>query len=998
MGPPRIFIRRQIFSTELLKAVTRRFQYLATLGASLAILLGLLSATLLIVSSFSEEPTAAISIRYASDSEHSSPESAAAALFARENATGERIGLTPDGMFWFGLSITPKNSAPNLSIELRQLRGQFVQLWEVASHSSAARDLTLNEIPAIETRSGLGLEGVEIRDGTVRILGRLKPLSVVKPQITIQDGNSLSPHLLASDRLGGILFGGMLGLAIFGSVVALLNRDRTFFLLSALLVTSLRIAGFNYGWDLQWIGWEPNPELVPLIKNGTLLLHMVVTVALFDELFGDRLEKTSAPAVIAALYSSYSICLVLMPVLAAHSSILLIWLLGIATTLSIFFFLGKIARTDRSPVTVWYSLSWFVTGVGMSGEIANALGYAGPLIRVMNSQVAAISSAVLAGIALAAKLRIERAERISAQYRAVEALERFRENYNAMPVGIFTMKHDGTILEYNPTFGVMFSDQGEGVKLGRNFAQLAGAAAMQGFEELTTPDRMMDTELSLDRPDGRRRWFHMRGVRKSDRFEAWIEEITSRKEAEGQLNFLVDHDSLTGLLNRRGFEMHLQAATNTVDEQPACIACVDLDKFKLVNELFGHAAGDQILRQLATRMREVIHPPHVISRVGGDEFVVIINGLDLVKSEELCHELRRELSDRPYQYQDKVFTVAASVGLIRLRQGMRPADVLTASDRACSEAKRSGSGVVALDSSSSALIGYLDEIKMIAGMKERMPVENFFTQMQPIVSLRDPSKSLCYEVLIRMRDNNGQTLPPSRFIPAAERNGLMTEIDRWVLRSTLEWLDSQPKHRDEIDFCTLNLSGASLNDDRFLQDTIALILEHRESARKVCFEITESVALYDLNTTRRFVDKVKSFGARVALDDFGAGYTSFSYLKELPGDLVKIDGSFIRDVNENPANFAITRAVVELSHELGMACVAEWAENAEIVRSLMQLQVDYGQGYGLSRPLDRERLLAVDNGLALVRDQATIDLLTGKTAATADLRKRTPASRASLPL
>ncbi len=907
----------------------------------------------------------------------------------------EKSGTLKFQTVWLKIDLlSHPTGATGNQIAIESLRVQNARFWALSSSGQIlAKSLDWSPL-----RNGIAVNIPDVNAGKIIIIGRVEPISLNRIRISQNSAEHISHQDYLFERAGGLLIGALMMVSLFSLVVAFFNRDRVFFLYAAWLVTSLRIAAYNGNWDSYWLDLPLQGDALQLFLRLTYVAHSFISLALFEALFSKELRAQQLTSTIRVLQGLTLAMLIPVVALDLSLSVKLLWTLSAVTILIVFGVLARLAVRQPSKALFWYIGSWLITLVGSITQIAYSTGLVSDLIGFINSHSTTIASALMLGVTLAQKMNTERQARIEAQRRATAALLRFRENYNAMPVGIFTMKHDGTILEYNPTFGVMFSDQGEGVKLGRNFAQLAGAAAMQGFEELTTPDRMMDTELSLDRPDGRRRWFHMRGVRKSDRFEAWIEEITSRKEAEGQLNFLVDHDSLTGLLNRRGFEMHLQAATNTVDEQPACIACVDLDKFKLVNELFGHAAGDQILRQLATRMREVIHPPHVISRVGGDEFVVIINGLDLVKSEELCHELRRELSDRPYQYQDKVFTVAASVGLIRLRQGMRPADVLTASDRACSEAKRSGSGVVALDSSSSALIGYLDEIKMIAGMKERMPVENFFTQMQPIVSLRDPSKSLCYEVLIRMRDNNGQTLPPSRFIPAAERNGLMTEIDRWVLRSTLEWLDSQPKHRDEIDFCTLNLSGASLNDDRFLQDTIALILEHRESARKVCFEITESVALYDLNTTRRFVDKVKSFGARVALDDFGAGYTSFSYLKELPGDLVKIDGSFIRDVNENPANFAITRAVVELSHELGMACVAEWAENAEIVRSLMQLQVDYGQGYGLSRPLDRERLLAVDNGLALVRDQATIDLLTGKTAATADLRKRTPASRASLPL
>ena len=667
-----------------------------------------------------------------------------------------------------------------------------------------------------------------------------------------------------------------------------------------------------------------------------------------------------------------------------------IWIASIACILTITVTVSAILFRHPTPLAAWYALSWGIIAAGQAGQLAFSAGWTETLPFLLNSQSSALASAFVMSITLAERLRSERAAKLQAQDEALSTLQRFRENYNAMPVGIFSMKHDGTLIEHNPTFAEMFPGNGRrNSKIGLNWVELTNLEALKAVKELTSSDQMMDTELAIERPDGKRRWFHVRAVRKVERYEGWIEEITARKEAEGQLKFLVDHDSLTGLLNRRGFEIHLQKAIGSAGNRPVCLAYVDLDRFKLVNDLFGHAAGDQILRQMATRMREVIRPPHVAARVGGDEFVVIIDGPSLESAKALCEKLRVDLSDRAYQYQDKAFNVTASIGLIRVLDNMRPADALTASDRACSEAKASGGAtVISYDSSSTELLNYLDEIKLVAGMKERLPIENFFTQLQPIVSLRNPESSLCYEVLIRMRDNNGQVLPPARFIPAAERNGLMTQIDRWVLRSTLEWLDSQPAHRDNVDFCTLNLSGASLNDEKFLQDTIALIRSHPESTRKICFEITESVALYDLNTTRRFVDRVKSFGAMVALDDFGAGYTSFSYLKELPGDLVKIDGNFIRDVNLNRANFAITRAVVDLAHELGMGCVAEWAENAGIVKSLIELQVDYAQGYGVCRPLDRERLLAVPNAVTLIRDQETADIILGSAIGSRDASRR----------
>ncbi len=950
------------------------------LAASTAIILGLISAVLLVSQSISEELDGTVSLRYLPDRDRSTTiETAIAQFMSGTGHVKPGGGLTPEGMFWVSLIAEVSPNVPDISIELRQLRGSDVGFWQLGAGSNDSARLSAQRLKVTKTRSGLALEALQTTSGRVQIVGRIRGESVVKPQVVLQRADALAEHVASSERLGGLLFGGMLGLTVFGAIVALLNRDRTFFLLAALLVTSLRIAGFNFGWDLQWIGWTLDTQFVPIAKNLTLLLHLILTIALFQELFGRRLPTNRASFILPSLYAVYLLTAALSLVLSTHASIAIIWALGVATTIAIFYFLAQVLRRNPSPVAIWYALSWFVTGLGMFGEIINALGYSSSVTKVMNSQVAAISAALLTGIALAAKLQLEQQARISAQRSAVNALQRFRENYNAMPVGIFAMKLDGTIIEHNPTFADMFKDTGrEHSKIGARWIELTNGEALKSIKELTAGNRMMDTELTIERSDGRRRWVHLRAVRKVDRFEGWIEDITPRKEAEGQLKFLVDHDSLTGLLNRRGFELRLLAAIASSSNRPVCLAYVDLDRFKLVNDLFGHAAGDQILRQMATRMREVIQPPHVAARVGGDEFVVIMDGLSLDASRTLCEKLRDDLSNRTYQYQDKAFNVTSSIGVIKVLDGMRPADALTASDRACQEAKASGgSTVVAYDSSSSELISYLDEIRLVAGMKERLPVEKFFTQFQPIVSLRNPESTLCYEVLIRMRDSGGKVVPPGRFIPAAERNGLMTQIDRWVLRSTLEWFDTQPAHRDSVDFCTLNLSGASLNDEKFLQDTIALIRAHPESSRKICFEITESVALYDLKTTRRFVDRVKSFGAMVALDDFGAGYTSFSYLKELRGDLVKIDGNFIRDVNLNRENQAITRAVVDLAHELGMGCVAEWAENAAIVRSLIELQVDYAQGYGVCRPLDRERLLAVSNPVPLIDDRETSEIITG---------------------
>lgn len=301
---------------------------------------------------------------------------------------------------------------------------------------------------------------------------------------------------------------------------------------------------------------------------------------------------------------------------------------------------------------------------------------------------------------------------------------------------------------------------------------------------------------------------------------------------------------------------------------------------------------------------------------------------------------------------------------------------MAAADRACSEAKARGRNcVVQLTDGDSTLRAHLEELRVVADLQQRVPTDRYFLEFQPIVALQAPTASLSYEVLIRMRGERGEVIPPGKFIGAAERNGLMSQIDRWVLLNTLMWLDSNPEHRNRVTFATLNISGASLNDTRFVDDAFAMIAEHPLAMPKLCFEITESVALHDLGSTRRFVDRVRMYGSKLALDDFGAGYTSFNYLKEIPADFIKIDGSFVKDINRNPANYAITRTIVDLTHELGMRSIAEWAETPDTIASLIDLSVDYGQGFGLARPMAPQRLVGATSGGELILDPDVLHLI-----------------------
>ena len=441
---------------------------------------------------------------------------------------------------------------------------------------------------------------------------------------------------------------------------------------------------------------------------------------------------------------------------------------------------------------------------------------------------------------------------------------------------------------------------------------------------------------------------------------------------------LVDHDVQTKALNQRGLNDAVQRAIQFASNGGSCALIeIDIDRFKTLNDLYGHLVGDQLLSAVCDRLLAEIRIGDAIARIG-DSFRIVMIDCPLEGSTAFAERLHHLISGKPVEVAGRVLNVSASVGVVPIDEGMDVRDAIAASSQACAEAKAMGRNrVVHMAKQDLALRGYLEELKVQENLQDKINSQRFFLEYQPIVSFRSAFETLNYEVLVRMRGEDGKTISPGRFIPAAERNGQMSLIDHWVLMKTLHWLNDHPDHLRRLDYTTINLSGASLNDARFVDNIFAMMSDFPQAMPKLCFEITETVALADRRATRRFCERLHTLGGKIALDDFGAGYTSFTYLREIEADIIKIDGSFVRDINQNPANYAITRMIVELSHELGKRCVAEWAEHPDVIATLMQLGVDYGQGFALARPLPPESLVFASSCGDLVTEPRVRALLRG---------------------
>ena len=766
-------------------------------------------------------------------------------------------------------------------------------------------------------------------------------------------------------RKSGLLDGGMIVLSLFILITALINRQLLYLQFAVWLILNLRVGAISAGYDIQWLGQELPQDWLAPSRAVTTALYGIATMTLYMKLFGAELARTRLAA---PLRVAQALCLCLLPMaIFMPFGIYLpaMWLLvtpGLALmTLGLF----GVMRHTQARVAMWFAASFAVTFLSTLAEVISAALGLREMLGVVNSVTAALASSLLAALAVAEQMRLETQKRIAVQAELEHA-------YEAMPVGLFTLDLHGVFLSANPALCRMLDCE----------APVSTRTLWQQFFDEATWFQLREqvhvstnVEMEIASREGERR-FLVRATLAHGRIEGVLEDITEKTKATEQLTFMANNDPLTRVFNRRGIEKSFEnAAVALAAGKPLSVAYIDLDRFKLINDLFGHGAGDEVLKQVCERMAMMLAGGQQIGRVGGDEFVIVMPDTAIPLASLICRGIVERIGSTPYRVGDKAFHVRGSVGLIEVSNGMPMKDAISTADRACREAKEASDGLVVYERNARAFHEREAELNLVAKLQGPNATEGLFIEMQPIMSLKSPHESLNFEVLLRMRGADGKVMPAGPLIGAAEKCGRAGVIDRWVLATTLGWIAENAGRLPNTRFVCMNLSGASLNDERFVQDTLEILARHVHVASRLCMEITESVALHDLDNTRRFIDQVRNFGVKVALDDFGAGYTSFSYLKELPADVLKIDGNFIVNINAHPANVAIVEAIVNLAVNLGMKTIAEWAEDAATVQTLAEIGVDYVQGWAVARSQATDKILAASSAAGFIQDQELLDML-----------------------
>ncbi|HYN19598.1 MAG TPA: EAL domain-containing protein [Thermoanaerobaculia bacterium] len=435
-----------------------------------------------------------------------------------------------------------------------------------------------------------------------------------------------------------------------------------------------------------------------------------------------------------------------------------------------------------------------------------------------------------------------------------------------------------------------------------------------------------------------------------------FQDVSDKRLLALQLAHQATHDDLTGLLNRQAFDGHLQRALEEARSSRSthALCYLDLDQFKLVNDTCGHLAGDELLGRVTALLQDTVREIDLVARLGGDEFAVLMPRRTLEEAEQQVAAFHRALQAFRFTWREKTFSVGASIGLVSITDEFRTvAHLLSAADHACYVAKEKGRNRIQIyQEDDAAFIRRQGEMNWVVRIQETLEQNRFCLFSQSIQPLSPAApRGIYFEVLLRMIEEDGRTHLPSDFIRAAERYGLMRSIDRWVLRECLSTLRAQPPpFMDLLYLCSVNLSAVSLGDESFLDFVEEELSMTGVPGEKICFEITETAAIENFTQAEKLLSRLSARGVRFALDDFGSGMASYSYLKELQVSFLKIDGKFIKDIVTDTLDRAMVESINQVGHVMGLLTVAEAVTSQAVVERLRAIGVDYAQGNWISPP------------------------------------------------
>lgn len=788
---------------------------------------------------------------------------------------------------------------------------------------------------------------------------KVQDAAIAPVQLTLWQHNNFVLDQLYKNILDGLLCGVLLLMALYNLFLFFSAQQRLYLYYSGFFINCALVLAILNGLAFAML-WPNYPEInqaILYVAAGATYTCLTLFIWHVRHQQGGILGRFGFYVCLVS-----GLLLLFSPLYASNQ--LRFWGLLVVTALCLginsLFALVHAIKGDRTAKT--FALGWafffgciVVLALSQIGYLPT--GQAWQYLLLM----AVMGSMALMSFSLVQNIRSAQQQSIDHQRLAHAHLQQYYDIYHNAVEGMFTSTLQGQLITANQALLTMLGYQNlQQMQLDVSKSGMARFYANpQDREQMLKQLQLGDNknfEIRGLRADGSAFWALMSArLAQGDKAQTAyvhgsIVDITAHKQNTEQLAYLATHDPLTSLYNRHYFIGQLDLTLGS--EHKATLLYLDIDQFKLINTTCDHRAGDALLCQLGNQMQRVLDNRGILARLESDEFVVLLPHVRGNEAFAIARQLLDTVKEFRFIWQDSVFNISVSIGLAENSDGNRNSEHwLKQADSACFVAKEKGRNRIHMfNADDEELQRHQSEIQWLKTLRQALEQDNFVLFIQPIAAIQQAQQGLHYELLLRLSLPDQGLIAPGNFLSSAERYGLMPQIDRWVIRNYFRWLAQQPEHLAELNLANINLSGASLTDPLFKAYVASLFREYRIPFAKVCFEITESMAILNVHQTLDFISHFRTLGCKFALDDFGSGFSSYGYLKNFPIDFVKIDGSFVRDLLIDPFDCAIVQSIHDIARAMKIQTVAEYVENMEICHKLTAMGIDFAQGYGIAKP------------------------------------------------
>ncbi|MDO4636688.1 MAG: EAL domain-containing protein [Lautropia sp.] len=793
--------------------------------------------------------------------------------------------------------------------------------------------------------------------------------------------------------LGGILV--LLGLTAF--VAAQLAHIRVVRLLAFWLGARAAFLLTRGGYLQLWLGSTAGSALGLGLEQMSQMSYPCACAALMWGLMENRLQGHRFGTWLHGMSIVSTFALLVSSFLSPEVFQTLLYLVGGAVVVTVAGLMVVNFSRSVSLMSIWYLCTPLLDGMVAGNILLYRLGITSAPVPWLDLQSTTLIAIMNTSTAVIGYLAAERSHQLRTQEAAMTALGRYQATYRAVPIGLLSFDRDHAIERYNEVAVRLFDvpdgsletrmasgDERRETGTGADNAALDRAHV----DTLTALNEAFPQDLSdrihqelenfeeadfiwrLEHAAGGHRWLRVQAQKTDTGHDVSLSDVTALKQAEHHLIRESQHDKLTGALNRHGLEIRLEELLKDAQHLEQVALCyIDLDRFKVLNDVFGHQAGDAVLIDVVRRLRSRLGNQVEIARMGGDEFALLFHGTEPPHRLQAYRALDA-IAGRPFVISPKRFAVTASVGMSSAVPGLRGGQLVDRADSACREAKRKGRNQVVIyqeNEQDGEHERHQVELDVLDRLRKTKEFHDFELAIQPVVGLGD-SNQLGGEILLRHRTPDGTLRSPSGLIEAAIYRGEMATIDRWVLTETLRWLAKNERAFRALDFISLNLSAEALSDEAFKTHLLGQVRRFQQVAAKLVIEIDETVAMQDGYMMKRLIGSLRQLGARAALDNVGSGFVNLSAIGEMGVAYLKMDGSFTESLIHQGSGQAVLRTLTVLAHELGIASVAKSVQTSQVLSALEDIRVDYGQGLALGAPMplrEFEKLACIGTGVEL---------------------------------